>query len=267
VNRLKIGTAVLGGAGALLLIAAAIVEATPTDNRPSVVLAQIPYQAPPKSPEVPDTSIPPNTEPLTPEEMKRAEALVPLLSGNQELWAMGEFVHLGSPALPVLVKALKMPDPRLRYNAIETIGMIKDPWAAPALVESAMESHEKVRVREHALRVAVRLNPTVTPQAIETMAKDPHDSIRRTAAFQGRYVREKAVIPVLIDLLKDEERIVAITAIQSLWILTRHESVIHDWHTSTHEQRIEWSKEWVEWWETNHETFEIPEPRKRRRPL
>ena len=38
---------------------------------------------------------------------------------------MGEFVHLGEPVVPVLIKALTMPSPRIRYNAIETLSMMK----------------------------------------------------------------------------------------------------------------------------------------------
>src|SRR6185295_13059944 len=125
---------------------------------------------------------------LGPDELKRAEALLPLLEGNQEFWAMGEFVHLGPPAVPVLVKALKLPGVRIRYNAIETILMIKDPSAVPALLEVATEPNEMPRVREHALRVAVRLDSSQVPPAIETMVKDPNSSIRRTAAFESRYV-------------------------------------------------------------------------------
>jgi hypothetical protein len=49
---------------------------------------------------------------LTVEETKRAEALIPLLEGAQEYWAIGEFVHLGPPAVPVLVTALNHPSRR-----------------------------------------------------------------------------------------------------------------------------------------------------------
>ena len=72
--------------------AAAWAESLP---HPPVILAQIPYDAPPKAQEVPDVSVPPNTNPLSPEELKRAEALLPLLEGKQEFLAMGELVHLG----------------------------------------------------------------------------------------------------------------------------------------------------------------------------
>lgn len=96
---------------------------------------QMPYEAPPKSEPVPDVSVAPNTKALTVEELQRAESLLPLLEGKQEFWAMGEFVHLGEPVLPVLTKALTMPGPRIRYNAIETMSMIKAPAATPALLK------------------------------------------------------------------------------------------------------------------------------------
>src|SRR5574337_1811553 len=107
---------------------------------------QMPYEAPPKSEPVPDVSVAPNTKALTPEELQRAEALLPLLEGKQEFWAMGEFVHLGEPAVPVLVKALTMPSPRIRYNAIETLLMMEGVAGVPALVSTAKEPSEISRV-------------------------------------------------------------------------------------------------------------------------
>lgn len=237
------------------------------DGQGRAVPVQVPYFGPPETEPVPPNAVPPNTEPLTEKEMARAEALLPLLSGNQELWAMGEFVHLGAPGVPVLVKALKMPDPRLRYNAIETMSMINAPSAAPALVESAMQPGEMVRVREHALRVAVRLDPSVTVGAIEALAQDPHDTIRKTAAFESRYVRDKAVIPVLIELIKDEQRYVAETAVQSLLRLTRYQAELHDWAISTPEDRVRWAQEWADWWAANKDTFELPAQPDRRKPI
>jgi HEAT repeat protein len=233
----------------------------------SAVLVQLPYEAPPKSMPAPDTSIPPSSRPLGPEEIKRAEALLPLLEGKQEFWAMGEFVHLGPPVVPVLVKALAMPGPRTRYNAIETMMMIKDPGAVPALIETATQPNEMPRIREHALRAAVRLDPALAPQAIEAMAKDPNPSIRKAASFEARYVRQKPVVPVLIDLLSDEERFVSISAVNSLWLLTRHESEMHDWDSSTKQERTEWAQEWIDWWNANKETFELPEPRRPKKPV
>lgn len=227
---------------------------------------QMPYEAPPKSQDFPDVAVPPNTSPLTPEELKRAEALLPLLEGRQEFWAMGEFVHLGEPSVPVLVKALSMPSVRIRYNAIETLSMMKGVSGVPALIVTAKEPNELPRVREHALRVAIRLDPSKAPEAIEVMAQDLNPSVRKAAAFESRYVRHKEVIPVLIPMVSDDERFVALSAVQSLWILTRHETEFHDWDTSTKQDRVLWSSEWEEWWAVHKDVFEIPEhPRPRRR--
>jgi HEAT repeat protein len=191
--------------------------------------------------------------------------LLPLLEGRQEFWAMGEFVHLGEPAVPVLVKALTMPSSRIRYNAIETLSMMKGVSGVPALVVTAKEPNELPRVREHALRVAIRLDPAKAPEAIEVMAKDINPSVRKTAAFESRYVREKAVISVLIPMVADDERYVALSALQSLWILTRHETEFHDWETSTKQDRAVWSIEWVDWWDANKDVFEFPEQHRPRR--
>lgn len=263
---------------ALVLIAAGVVpapweapslaagQAGTVEAPPPPDLGQVPYgfEQPPKPQEAPNTSVPPLNRPLEPEELRRAEALLPLLEGKQEFWAMGEFVHLGPSAVPVLAKALTMPSPRIRYNAIETLAMIKDPTAVPALLQVAGEPEELPRIREHALRVAVRLAPALTPPVIEVMARDKESAVRKAAAFEARYVREKAVVPVLIGLLADEERFVAVTAVQSLWALTRHASELHDWEASTWQEREEWAKEWIEWWNTERDSFQFPEPKKPR---
>lgn len=233
----------------------------------SPVWAQMPYEPPPKLEPSNVVTVPPSTQSLGPEDLKRAEALLPLLEGKQEFWAIGEFVHLGPGSIPVLVKALALPSPRVRYNAIETMLMIKDPAAVPSLLETAKLSTEIPRVREHALRVSVRLDAPKTPPAIEALAKDSEPALRKAAAFEARYVREKAVIPVLIGLVGDEEKFVAITAVNSLWILTRHETELHDWEMSTKADRGEWAQEWIEWWKTVQDTFQLPEPRKPRKPL
>ncbi len=233
-------------------------------HRGLTVPVQIPYEMPPQFQETaPAVSVPPNAKPLTPEELQRAESLLPMLEGKQEFWAMGEFVHLGEPSVPVLVKALTMPGPRTRYNAIETLSMLNATSAVPALIASAKDPNEIPRVREHALRVAIRLDPSKTPEAIQAMAKDQNSSIRKAAAFGSRYVRDKSVVPILIGMIADDERFVALSAVQSLWILTLHETEFHDWDASTKADRQEWLQEWMEWWSAQKDTFQIPEPRRR----
>src|SRR5688572_32002443 len=227
------------------------------------VPVQIPYEMPPQFQETaPAVSVPPNAKPLTPEELQRAESLLPMLEGKQEFWAMGEFVHLGEPSVPVLVKGLTMAGPRIRYNVIETISMLKAASAVPALVAAAKEPNEIPRVREHALRVAVRLDAAKTVDAIEVMAKDQNSSIRKAAAFEARYVREKPVVSVLVGMIADEERFVALSAVHSLWILTRHETEFHDWEASTKQDRQEWATEWSEWWNSQKDSFEMSDPKR-----
>ena len=254
----------------LLLLTTIVVMAVGASHAPAgadlqgrPMPVQIPYEMPPNFQDAPPAvTVPPNTKPLTQEELQRAEALLPLLEGKQEFWAMGEFVHLGESCVPVLVKALTMPGPRTRYNAIETLSMLNAASAVPALIHTAKDPKEIPRVREHALRVAIRLDASKTPEAIQAMAKDQNSSIRKSAAFGARYVRDKAVIPILIDMIADDERFVALSAVQSLWILTLHETEFHDWEASTKADRQEWMAEWSEWWNGEKEIFQIPEPRK-----
>jgi hypothetical protein len=247
----------------LALIAAGVSQAPAGDSSGRPMPVQIPYEMPPSFQDAPPAvTVPPNTKPLTQEELQRAEALLPLLEGKQEFWAMGEFVHLGESSVPVLVKALSMPGPRTRYNAIETLSMLNAASAVPALISTAKDPNELPRVREHALRVAIRLDAPKTPDAIQVMAKDQNSSIRKSAAFGSRYVRDKAVIPILIGMIADDERFVALSAVQSLWILTLHETEFHDWEASSKSDRQEWMTEWSEWWNGEKDTFQIPEPRK-----
>lgn len=241
---------VVAGLGVLWGAPVALAEvARPAVQPAYVVPVQIPYNAPPE-PEFPEVEQPtPAPEVLSEKELQRAEALLPLLEGRQELYVIGEFVHLGKPVVPVLVKALKLPGSRLRYNAIETLSIIKDPQAVPDLLDVAKDDEEVTRVRAHALRVAVRLAPVEALPTLQTLMKDPADSVRRAVAFECQNVRRPESVALLIDLLADQEKYVAITARDSLWRLTRRGGPPHDWQGSTHEQRIEWSKEWKAWWE------------------
>ena len=222
----------------------------------SVILAQLPFEPPPQQNYPPGEEATPAPEQLTEQEQDRLNSLLPLLDGNQELWAMGEFVHFGSHSVPHLLKALKMPGARIRFNAAETLSMIKDPSAVPALVELALDLDEQSKVRAHALRVATRLDPNQVIPAIERMAKDPNSTIRNAAAFEARYVHRKEVLPILISVIPDPEQYVSITARDSFWILTRFSGAIHDWEISTPEKRKEWAKEWWAWWEENKSRFD-----------
>src|SRR5207245_7648459 len=154
---------------------------------------------------------------LTEEETKRAEALIPLLDGEQEFWAIGEFVHIGPPAIPVLAKGLRHPSRRVRINAIETMSMIKDKAAVPFLDAVAANEEEIPAVREKALRVAVRMDPLRAVSALQAMAKDPSEPIRNAVVSDSRFVKDKAVIDLLITLLADASSRVAAGVYRSSW--------------------------------------------------
>ncbi len=223
-----------------------------------LIPVQIPYDAPPEAefPDIPKAT--PAPEVLSEEELKRAEGLLPLLEGRQELYVMGELVHLGKPVVPVLVKALKMPGARVRYNAIEALSIIKDPRAVPYLLQTAMDFEEMTRVRERALRVAVKLDPVQSLTALKILVDDKSDTMRRAVAFLSRYIRDTEIPPLLIQLLGDNERYVAVTARDSFWRLTRFSGKPHDWQGSTQEQRKQWATEWTEWWESKVKSRQRP---------
>ena len=245
----------------LLVVAVGLVPTigfgSTVDSADVRVLVQMPYEPPPKAefPDIPEAT--PAPAELSKEEQDRLETLVPLLEGRQELWAIGEFVHFGKHSVPYLIKALKMPGPRLRYNAIETLSMVKDPSSVPALLEVALNENEMARVRAHAIRTAARVDPTQTQvtTAIGQLVKDPNSTIRNSAIFEARWVRQKEILPIIIGTIPDPEQYVSITARDSFWTLTGFIGSAHDWETSTAEDRKEWVKEWWAWWEENKAKF------------
>lgn len=218
-------------------------------------LAQVPYEPAIQPDYTPGEEATPAPEILTQQDQERLESLIPLLDGKQEFWAMGEFVHYGKHSIPYLDKALRMPGSRVRFNAVETLSMIKDPSGVPGLLEVATNSDEESRIRSHALRVATRLDPNQVIPALEVMVKDPNSTVRNTAVFEARYIHRKEVLPIIISVIPDPEQYVSITARDSFWILTRFSGTIRDWEVSTPEDRKEWVKEWWAWWEEHKEQF------------
>lgn len=194
---------------------------------------------------------------LTEEETKRAEALIPLLDGPQEFWAIGEFVHIGPPAVPVLAKGIQHPSRRVRLNAIEAMSLIKDKSAVPHLGPLATNEQELPAVREKALRVVIRLDPMSALSALQALARDPSEAIRNVVAHESRRVKDKAVIDVLIALLADDSRSVADGAFRTLWAFTGRAVERQDFNQSTKEERVAWSKDWAQWWAANRERFQF----------
>ncbi len=203
---------------------------------------------------------------LTEDEAKRAEAAIPLLEGRQELWAIGEFVHIGPPAVPILAKGLQHASRRVRLNAIETMYLIKDKSAVPYLNAAAANAEETAAVREKALRVAIQLDPASAVPALQAMAKDRSEGIRNAVAHESRHVNDKAVIDLLIALLADDAMSVADRAHRTLWGFTGRTVERQDFAQSTKDQRVAWSQEWARWWADNRDKFRFAVERPAQRP-
>ncbi len=226
------------------------------EKTPNLHLTQLPFEPPPQPVYPPGEEPTPAPDTLSEKDKMRLESLIPLLDGKQELWAMGEFVHFGKHSLPYVIKGLKMPGSRIRFNAVETLSMLKDPAGVPPLLEVAMNQEEESKIRAHAIRVATRLDPNQVIPAISKMVKDPNSTIRNTAVFEARYVKRKEILPIIIGVIPDQEQYVSITARNSFWILTRFSGPVHDWEISTPEQRKEWAKDWWAWWEEQKDRME-----------
>ncbi|NKB81832.1 MAG: HEAT repeat domain-containing protein [Nitrospirales bacterium] len=223
-----------------------------------IMPVQVPYFPPPKAefPDIPSAT--PAPKELTQKDLDRAEALLPLLEGRQEYYAMGEFNHLGKPVVPILVKGLTMASPRIRYNTIETLSMIKDPDAIPHLLETGKDVNEMTRIRTHALRVAVEIDPQQVIATFKQLTNDPEETIRRTVAVQSRSVQHLDVLYLLTDLLADSERFVATEALHSFWRLTRYSGPPRNWEGSNQKQRQQWAKEWRAWLNEHADHFREP---------
>ena len=194
---------------------------------------------------------------LTDDEMRRAEALIPLLEGAQEFWAIGEFVHSGPPVVPILEKALHHPSRRVRLNAIESMYLIKDPSAVAALTTVASNLEELPAVREKALRVAIRLDPSNAVPALKGLSTDANETLRNAVVNESRLVKDKAVIDLLIALLADDKPSVADGALRTLYGFTGRLVDRQDFMQSTKEERVAWAKDWEMWWSENRDKFQF----------
>ena len=242
--------------------ALSVEQSGPSTQHTFVVPVQVPFAPPPVQEYPPPLPATPAPEVLTEADLARAEALLPMLEGRQELYAIAEFVHLGKPVVPIVIKGLTMPGVRIRYNSVETLKIINDPQAVPYLLKAALNKNDLVRIRAHALRTAVRIDPHQSLSTMEKLSHDEKDTIRRTVAFEARHIREQAIGPLLITLMGDSERFVSEVALESFWVITRYSGKPHDWASSTHEQRKAWAQEFSAWWEMNIRRLEEQQQKK-----
>ena len=85
------GRMLMAVGGMVLAVSGGVTGSLWAGEQNPVVLVQIPYEAPPKQQDVPDVSVPPNTSPLTPEEMTRlSDAATPPVTGGGDGKTSGE---------------------------------------------------------------------------------------------------------------------------------------------------------------------------------
>ena len=117
------------GCGVLSLVGMAPVQAW---SEATVWLVQMSLAMPAEVGTGPDVSGDAEHEGADPEELQRAETLLPCArKEKQELVSHGRVRPSGRVGLTGVDRALTMPVPRVRYNAIETMPMIKVPGAVP----------------------------------------------------------------------------------------------------------------------------------------
>jgi HEAT repeat protein len=65
--------------------------------------------------------------------------------GLQRQDARKKLVDIGAPAVPRLIKVLRSPNERVRWEATKALGEIRDPLAAPALVQTLEDDESAIR--------------------------------------------------------------------------------------------------------------------------
>jgi HEAT repeat protein len=65
--------------------------------------------------------------------------------GLQRQEARHQLVDMGRPVVPYLIKTLQSPNERMRWEAAKALGEIRDPMAAPALVQALEDDEAAIR--------------------------------------------------------------------------------------------------------------------------
>ncbi|MEZ4270503.1 MAG: HEAT repeat domain-containing protein [Myxococcota bacterium] len=204
----------------------------------------------------------PAPEVLSSQDVERLTALIPQLGADNAFVAMGEFSFHGKNSVPFLAEALKSADSKIRRNAMTVLTWIKDPSSAPALYEMAMDKTNPSGIRTNALKAAVSLNSSIAAPSIVAMAKDENATVRGSAAFWARAVKQQEVLPALVDLLGDAEMFVTVSALASFSILTGFAGTEpHPWNHSFQKDRQKWSQEFYKWIEDHPDVFGAAGPK------
>jgi HEAT repeat protein len=115
----------------------------------------------------------------------------------------------GPPVVPILLRALKRPEPGVRAGVVKTLGYVrpKAREAVPALIDAMTDSAPKVRVAAcSSIDNIGQLAYEAVPSLIVAL-QDHDDSVRDAAALALRGIgrRAKPAVPTLIVALKDKD--------------------------------------------------------------
>ncbi len=117
--------------------------------------------------------------------------------------------------LPLMVKALKDPDPLVREIAAQGLGYLGDVRAAPALAKALSDPSPYVRRRAASALITVPAKPA--QKALEHAAlHDVDPTVRRYAVEALGWIEDDSVVPVLIQATKDLDANVRRYAAQEL---------------------------------------------------
>lgn len=107
------------------------------------------------------------------------------------------------PAVPELVLAMEDRDDNVRLWAVIALGPLKDPRAFQPLVLASRDPSPRVRsaVLQHAAQSLADASFATAAVAVG----DKDESVRRTAIYQLKMLKDKRAVPLMVDCLADAE--------------------------------------------------------------
>jgi HEAT repeat protein len=154
---------------------------------------------------------------IGPDAGEAAPALRAFLDPNKEPNSGGEATQalalIGKPALPVLLEALKDPNPQVRQQAFFALGQI-GPASAETLVEAFKDPKPDVRLQAMQLLAAFGVTDRPVVQAVAELLKDRDATVRQQAlaTLENLPADPRDVAPVLLRLQTDPDAAISRTA-------------------------------------------------------
>lgn len=145
-----------------------------------------------------------------------------------------------------LTEAIRSPNPSMRQEAIELMGewRLKE---TVSLIEGAF-ADSFADTRMASLRVLPRLDPDRGARLLVSALQDHDRQVRRDAANQLKFRKDKRALPALVRALDDEDEITRIFVMGALHNITNYPIRIKASASSeVHQQAVQ---RWKRWWET-----------------